>query len=74
MEQHTIMKPGTDERVGLVWHDGYKDYSTDDQYQGRFFRATGDGRYFEYKEDGCLGAELWADAEDEAATTSGHGR
>lgn len=59
--QRTIVNMKTDERVLLSWHDGFKDYSTEDQYRGRFFRATGDGLYFEYRENGTLDTDPWTD-------------
>lgn len=61
MDPLIIVNVNTGERVVLVWHDAYGDYSTESRYRGRFFRSTGDGLYFEYRENGTLDIDPWTD-------------
>ena len=47
----------TDETVTLKWHDGFTAYSTESEYEGRFFADMGDGRLYEATETGSV--EAW---------------
>ena len=56
------IKNSSGEEVILKWHDGFKTYSTGTAYEGRMYRDMGDGRLYEYSENGGLGDTTWADA------------
>jgi len=48
------------ETLDLVRSDGYRTwYDSPYEYEGRMFKATGDGRFYEYAEDGTLSDTVW---------------
>jgi hypothetical protein len=50
----------TDEEVTLIWTNNFDAYSTESEYEGRFFADMGDGRLYEATETGS--GEAWVDA------------